>query len=116
MKKTEGSIPVTQACLVTDTLYSWILNSGATNHVCCSLKGFKETRRLEDGEFSFSRGNGATVSATSAGCVTLSFQNNKYLFLNDVYFVPNFGKNLLSVARLVEQGYSLTFNNGFEIL
>ena len=84
--------------------------------MCCSLKGFKETRKLEDGEFSFSLGNGATVSAMTIGCISLSFKNNKYLLLNDVYFVPDFGKNLLSVARIVEQGYSLNYNNGFEIL
>ena len=46
-KKRKGCVYVTQACLVTDSIKSWIVDSGATNHICCSLQGYKETRRLE---------------------------------------------------------------------
>ena len=33
----------------------------------------------------------------------------------NVYYVPNFGKNLLSVAQLFGQGFHLSFHNGIEI-
>ena len=99
---------------MTDSTYSWIVDSGATNHICCSLQGFRETRRLSEGEFSFKWGNGAQVSASAVGTVKLNFENS-YLVLNNVYLVPCFGKNLISVARLIEQGYSLNFNNGINI-
>ena len=65
-KKGKGTLFVTQACLVTDSINSWIVDSGATNHVYCSLQGFKETRALEPGKFSFTWGNGATVSTKSS--------------------------------------------------
>jgi hypothetical protein len=35
---------------------SWVLDSGSTNHTCNSLQGFKETRRLDDGEITLSMG------------------------------------------------------------
>ena len=114
-KKGKGTLLVTQACLVTDSINSWIVDSGATNHVCCSLQGFKETRTLEPVVFSFAWGNGATVSARSVGAVKLSFSFSKFLVCKNVYYVPDFGKNLLSVAQLFEQGFHLNFNNGIEI-
>ena len=110
-----GIVLVTEACYVADSTYSWIVDSGATNHICCSLQGFRETKRLSEGEFSFRWGNGAQVSAISIGTVKLLFANN-YLILDNVYYVPVFGKNLISVARLIEQGLSLNFNNGIDIL
>ena len=70
---------------------------------------------LEPGEFSFAWGNGATVSAHSVGTVKLSFSFSKFLVCKNVYYVPEFGKNLLSVAQLFEQGFHLYFNNRIEI-
>ena len=91
-RKSKGCALVTQACLVTDSINSWIVDSGATNHICCSLQGYKETRRLEPGEFSFSWGNGALVSTTSVGSVKLYFSLNKFLICNDIYFVRILGR------------------------
>ena len=55
---------------------------------------------LEPGEFSFTQGNGATVSARLVGTVKLSFSFSKFIVYKNVYYVPNFEKNLLSVAQL----------------
>ena len=112
----KGSILVTEACLVTDYCsYSWIVDSGATNHICNSLKEFRETRKLSEGQFSLRWGTGATVSAKAVGSIKLFFISNKFIVLNDVYYVPNFGKNIVSVACLVNNGFSFSFNNGIEI-
>ena len=105
----KGSLFVTQACLVTNRSHSWIVDSGATNHVCCSLQGFKETRRLEASGFSFSWGNGAVVSAAAVGELVLNFTHNKTIILRDVYYVPDFGKNLISVSKLMSDGFNLEF-------
>ena len=79
------------------------------------MQGFKETRKLEPGEFSFAWGNGATVSARSVGTVKLSFSFSKFLVCKNVYYVPDFEKNLLSVAQLFGQDFHLSFNNEIEI-
>ena len=55
------------------------------------------------------------MSAKAVGSVTLSFED-RTLNLNNVYFVSTFGKNLISVARLLEQDYCLKFiKNGIRI-
>ena len=93
------------------------MDSGATNHVYCSLQGFKETRRLEASGFSFSWGNGAVVLAAAVGELVLNFAHNKTIILRDVYYVPDFGKNLISVSKLIFDGFRLEFeNDGIKIL
>ena len=52
LKAEEHSILlITQACLVVDNVSTSILDSAATNHICCSLTGFKKTKSLEEGNF-----------------------------------------------------------------
>ena len=46
-------------------------------------------------------GNGESVSAEAVGEVRLKF-GNKYLLLDNVYFIPNISRNLISVSQLYE--------------
>ena len=67
-------------------------------------------------------GSGEVVSATAVGEARLEFRNN-YLVLNNVYFIPGFTRNLISICMLYEQLFSISFynnmivisRNGFEI-
>ena len=44
--KVKGIVLVTKACLVADNVSSWIIDSAATNHICCSLTGFRKRKKL----------------------------------------------------------------------
>ena len=46
----------------------------------------------------------------------LSFSNNKYLILINIYFIPNFKRNLISVSKLHEQLVSVSFDINFVII
>ena len=67
-------------------------------------------------------GSGEVVSATVVGVARLEFGNN-FLVLNNVYFIPSFRRNLISISLLHEQLFSISFynnmiiisRNGFEI-
>ena len=39
-----------KASFITDTLNTWCLDSGATNHICNTLLGFRSTRQCRDGK------------------------------------------------------------------
>ena len=78
---------------------SWIVNSSVTKHVCCSMRV----------------GNGAMVLAKAVGEVRLLF-NNKFLVLNNVYYIPGFRRNLISVSRLYEQLFKVSFNDKVVII
>ena len=53
---------------------------------------------------------GARVSATTVGTVRLPFVNNKYLLLNNIYFISDFKRNLILVSKLHEQFASISFD------
>ena len=88
---------------------SWIIDSGATNHVCSSLQLLTKARKLRAKEFTLRVGNGESVSAEAVGEVRLQF-GNKYLLLDNVYFIPNISRNLISVSQLYEQSFSVYFS------
>ena len=39
-----------EICLVLNPMDSWSVDLGCTNHICNSLQGFQETRKLKEGE------------------------------------------------------------------
>ena len=43
--------------------------------------------------------------------VRLQFSNSYFIVLNNVYYIPNFRRNLISVSRLLEHNYSISFSN-----
>ena len=89
---------------------SQIIDSGATNHICSSLQMLSSSRELADGEFMMIVGNGAEVLAKADEVVRLEL-GNKFLVLNNVFYIPNFRRNLISVSRLHEQMFGISFNN-----
>ena len=65
---------------------------------------------LQGNLFTLRVGTGAIVSAVAVGIIEFHFQNNS-LYLDNVYFIPGFKRNLISVGRLFEQCYDVSFNN-----
>ena len=110
-KKGKFDLLVLEACLVEDNSSSWIVDSGTTNHVCFSLPILSSTRKLADGEVTMRVGSGQIVSAAAVGTARLEFENNKFLVLENVYYIPGFSRNLISVSMLHEQGFKISFNN-----
>ena len=59
---------------------------------------------------------GDVVSARAVGVSSLNFSNNCYLNLNDVLFILGFRRNLISISKLLDDGFSLSFNNNLVII
>ena len=93
-----------------DDLSPWIVDSGATNHVCSSLQMLSSSRELADRDVTMRVDSGEVVSAKAVGVAPLNFRN-KFLVLNNVYFIPGFRRNLISVSMLHEQLFSISFIN-----
>ena len=114
-KKEEGNVNYLETCFLADSTDSWIIDSGATNYVCYSLQGFQERRRLNKNEINLRLGNGTLVSASAVGDIRVYFDSRRHLDLIDVYYVPQFKRNLISVSFFNKFGYSVTFNKVFII-
>ena len=51
----------------------------------------------------------ATISAVAIGVVVLKFQNNRTLVLPDVLYVLNSRRNLISISKLINKGFTVNF-------
>ncbi|MCQ7056703.1 hypothetical protein M9Y08_18255, partial [Clostridioides difficile] len=106
---------VVETCFAACSTSSWVVDTGATDHVCCSMQGFRQTRQLSKGEITITLGNATRVAVVSVGDVHLSFHNS-VLVLKNVLYVPSFRKNLISVSKLMMDGYSVVFSNNVVIM
>ncbi|KAH6823403.1 hypothetical protein C2S53_000141 [Perilla frutescens var. hirtella] len=90
---------------------SWVVDTGATDHVCISLQGFLVKRQLSEDEITVYMGNATRVVAVAVGDVVLPFSSDRTLVLKDCLYVPGFRRNLISVSKLIMDGYYVSFNN-----
>ena len=92
-KKEQGNVNYLETCFLVDSTDSWIVDSGATNHVCYSLWGFLERRMLNKNVINLCLGNGALVSASAVGDISVNLDASRHLDLIDIYYVPQFKRN-----------------------
>jgi len=92
---------------------SWILGSGCT-HVCKRREWFTNFREMDSEVINTaadpSKQNGATLRIKGMGDIFLkiSIANvEKGIVLQDVYYVPNIRKNLMSVSQIERKGKEL---------
>ena len=67
-------------------------------------------KKLKPNEFTLRVGNGESVSAEVLEEARVVF-GNKYLLLDNVYFIPNISRNLISIFELYKQSFTICFNN-----
>lgn len=89
-----------------DLRKSWIVDSGATTHVCSDRSLFLSFEDLENSQ-AIMVGNGEKVLAKRKGKVQLSGK----VILQNVLFCPDLHVNLISVPKLIENGCTTYFEN-----
>eukprot|EP00795_Rhopilema_esculentum_P003204 gene3204-1519_t len=98
----------------------WIIDSGATCHMCNDLNLFAEYSELGEPQ-EITLGDGRPVQASDGGIILLGIKlsDNKVqrCKLNDVLYFPELAYNLLSVSKVTNTGKTLKFvSSGCEIL
>ncbi|XP_077232489.1 uncharacterized protein LOC143869816 [Tasmannia lanceolata] len=89
--------------------FSWCVDTGATSHIRNVLQRFRISRRLTKGELILQVGTDATVAVQAVGDFHLVFSSG-YLLLKDCLYVPSIRRNLISISKLISDGYSVNFN------
>ncbi|XP_070042986.1 uncharacterized protein [Nicotiana tomentosiformis] len=79
-------------------------DSGATNHICTTLQGFQEMRRLSENEVCVFQANGKLAPAFALGDIRVLFSSDRVLVLEDVLYVPSIIRNLISVWKIMDAG------------
>jgi hypothetical protein len=81
----------------------------ASNHMINHGKWFIDIRDLKTPRF-VETGDDITHPITQIGKVPLFMQDGQRKYSNDVFYVPNIVKKLISVSQMAEQGLHVTFN------
>lgn len=76
------------------------------------LKGFKTKRKPSESEVNLLVGNGNRVNVQFIGLVELRLESGFVLQLRDTLYVPSMRRNLISLSRLDDCGFSFSFNKG----
>nr|CCA18866.1 putative polyprotein [Albugo laibachii Nc14] len=88
---------------------NWILDSGASSHVCPNKSEFTDLQALKK-KIPISIANGSKVDAVGVGTIFARFKNTRNLELM-MFYVPGLDRKLLSVSALAENGLQVVFRN-----
>ena len=89
----------------------WIVDSGATRHICGNISAFTSYTTVKEGEEQVFMGNSRSSSVIGKGKVLLELTSGKALALKDVLHVPNIRWNLVSVSVLGKEGVKIMFES-----
>ncbi|KAH6836230.1 plant intracellular ras group-related LRR 3 [Perilla frutescens var. hirtella] len=104
---------VVETCLATCSTQSWVVDTGATDHVCMSLQGFLVKRQLSEDEITVYMGNATRVAAVAVGDIVSPFSSDRTLVLKDCLYVSGFRRNLISVCKMTKRPFQ-SKGNGSE--
>lgn len=88
---------------------AWFIDSGCSNHMCGD-RGMFSSLKIGP-KHSVKCGNNTRMEVAGKGIVKLVFNGVKFM-VEDVYYVPDLGNNLLSVGQLQEKGLAILIQNG----
>ena len=112
---TIGLIASAHALSVSDSVSNvdWIIDSGATCHICCNQSLFSSIEDLDE-PLAVTLGDGNNIEAKQCGTVNVELKQTdgsyKPATLYDVLLVPQLSYNLLSVTRATELGNTFQFD------
>ena len=89
-----------------DNKVDWILDTGASKHLCANKELFHQIEDADDGECVF-MGNSATSGVLGKGKILLKLTSGKTLSLSDILYVPSLRRNLISGSCLNRAGLKL---------
>lgn len=102
---------------INNSFQSFIIDSGASNHMCGDENMFKSLERGSFGEIVVA--SGKEIYAKGKGEIVLKIgkENEEIeITLIDVLFVPEITANLISVKKITEKGISVIFNGNTCVL
>ena len=84
------------------------MDTGASSHICSSLQDLASERRLWSNEVILKLGDGVSVAAKAMETTSIDL-NDYVLLLNNVLYVPNAYKNIISISSITRKGYKFLF-------
>ncbi|KAK9033709.1 hypothetical protein V6N11_049894 [Hibiscus sabdariffa] len=101
---------ISKVNLVDSNPREWWLDTGATRHICSDENSFAELIPSDDGEKLY-MGNATTSKIKGKGTVILKMTSGKELKLQNVLYVPDIRKNLVSGTLLSVHDFRMVFES-----
>ncbi|KAG8493357.1 hypothetical protein CXB51_010932 [Gossypium anomalum] len=96
--------------MIDSNLREWWLDTGATHHICCNKDSFSKLVPCDKRQKLYMR-NAATFKIKGKGTVVLKINSNKELKLQNVLYVSDIRKNLVSGTFLSVHGFRMVFES-----
>lgn len=106
---------VSEVNMVTDK-EAWVVDSGATKHICAIRGAFISYTPLEGKDEHVYMGDSRPASVLGKGKVNLKLTSRKILSLTDVLHIPEIRYNLVSVGILGKVGVKVMFESDKVVL
>ncbi|XP_020271034.1 uncharacterized protein LOC109846220 [Asparagus officinalis] len=88
---------------------NWVVDSGATRHICNDELAFSAYIKVKDGEEQVCMGDSCHVPVKGKGKIYLKLASGKTLALTNVLHIPEIRSNLISVSLLQKVGIKVAF-------
>eukprot|EP00733_Pompholyxophrys_punicea_P000255 Pompholyxophrys_punicea_v1_NODE_55_length_4195_cov_3.523671.p2 type:complete len:484 gc:universal NODE_55_length_4195_cov_3.523671:106-1557(+) len=109
-KKKQTLLVVEQLHTVTSEQPTWVIDSGASSHMCHSAEMFINMRDVDD--IVVVVADRRELRAHAIGTVLFQTVEREFI-VEDCLFVPELGHNLLSVPALTKKKFQITFSEDF---
>ncbi|GJV99267.1 retrotransposon protein, putative, ty1-copia subclass [Tanacetum coccineum] len=115
-EETEASWPTSSSGIFTIELFafpnkSWVYDTGCGTHICITKQGFREARKLKQGALYLYVGNGVRTQVEAIRSYDLVLPNGLMICLNNCHYAPSITRGVVSVHRLVENGFVQCFTD-----
>ena len=89
---------------------SWVLDTGATNHMSGSRVAFTELDAAVCGTVRF--GDDSVAQIEGCGTIVFRCKNGEQHTFRGVYYIPRLTTNIVSIGQLDEVGYKIIVDDG----
>ncbi|GJT46782.1 retrotransposon protein, putative, ty1-copia subclass [Tanacetum coccineum] len=90
---------------------SWVYDTGCGTRICNTSHGLRGRKKLKHGALSLYVGNGMRAAVEAIGSFDLILPSGLIIVLDNCHFTPTVTRGVVSISRLVENGYIHTFTN-----
>jgi len=104
-------IAVTSQIYLVANVNNWVVDSGATRHICANRDVFSSYSMVKDGEEQVYLKDSQTTNVLGKGKVFLKLTSGKTLALIEVLHVPDIRANLIFVSLLGKVGIKVSFES-----
>ncbi|GJR13725.1 zinc finger, CCHC-type containing protein [Tanacetum coccineum] len=116
LKKRKNASVASNSGIFTIELYAfpnktWVYDTSFGTHICNTLQGLRESRKLKHKALSLYMGNGMRAAVKAIRSFDLILPSGLIIVLENCHFAPSVTRGVVSISLLVNNVYIHTFTN-----